>query len=171
MKKNAAYWIERLQLNQHIEGGYFRENYRSSITIEQKNLPGNFGGDRSASTSIYFLLEKNQFSALHRIAADELWHFYTGNCLVIYELTNDGSMKAHRLGNDPEKGELFQVLIRAGNWFGAKLENGDGYALTGCTVAPGFDFADFELADRAALLEQYPQHADIIRSLTGDRET
>jgi len=165
MIKNAAYWIDRLQLNMHIEGGYFRENYKSSISIARENLPASFKGRRSASTSIYFLLEKNQFSAFHRIASDELWHFYTGDCLVIYELTKDGALQEHRLGSNAEKGEMFQVIIKAGNWFGAKLENGGEYALTGCTVAPGFDFEDFELAERSMLIAQYPQHEEIIRSL------
>src|SRR5882724_4485983 len=119
MEKNAAYWIEHLQLNQHIEGGYYKENYRSSLSIRQENLPGSFKGDRSASTSIYFLLEKNNFSALHRIASDELWHFYAGNCLLIYEFLKDGTVEVHRLGNNIDKGEMFQVIIRAGNWFGA----------------------------------------------------
>ena len=170
MEKNAAYWIDALQLNRHIEGGYFKENYRSSLSIAQENLPDIFGGNRSASTAIYFLLEKNQFSALHRIASDELWHFYAGSCLTIYEIAKDGLLKAHRLGNNPEKEESLQVVIPAGNWFGARLENGGDYALTGCTVAPGFDFADFELAERSMLTAQYPQHADIIRALTRNSE-
>ncbi|MBS1600128.1 MAG: cupin domain-containing protein [Bacteroidetes bacterium] len=166
MRKNAAYWIEHLQLHKHVEGGYFKEYYRSDLLVPQQSLPSSFKGDRSASTSIYFLLERNQFSALHRIAADELWHFYAGDCLIIFELLSDGGIQEHRLGNDPEKGEELQVVIRAGNWFGSMLDNGGEYALVGCTVAPGFDFADFELAERTSLIQQYPQHSDVIRSLT-----
>jgi predicted cupin superfamily sugar epimerase len=166
MKKNAAYWIEHLQLNKHIEGGYYKENYRSQLSIPRTNLPDSFKGNRSASTSIYFLLEKNNFSALHRIAADELWHFYAGDCLLIYEFSKEGAMVMHRLGNNADKGETFQVIIRAGNWFGAILDNGGEYALTGCTVAPGFDFSDFELAQRSLLLDQYPRYAEIISLLT-----
>lgn len=166
MEKDAAYWIGRLQLKRHPEGGHFRETYRSSLSIEQRALPASFNGNRSVSTAIYFLLEKDEFSAMHRIASDELWHFYAGDGLVIYELMTDGSLKSHRLGNDAEKGEAFQVVVRAGSWFGARLDNGGEYALVGCTVAPGFDFEDFELAERLQLIELYPQHREIIKSLT-----
>ncbi len=166
MKHNAAYWVSRLQLNAHIEGGYYREIYRSALSIKKENLPGTFHGDRSASTSIYFLLERGKFSAFHRIASDEVWHFYAGDCLLIYELMQDGSIKEHRLGNNPENGESFQLVIKGGNWFASKVSDEGEYALAGCTVAPGFDFADFEMAARSTLLKQYPQHTDIIISLT-----
>jgi len=166
MKRNAAYWIERLGLEKHPEGGYYKEIYRSSLTIPSAGLPSSFRGERVASTSIYFLLEENQFSALHRIASDEVWHFYGGGCLAIFELTNEGNMRVHRLGNNPDEGESLQVVISAGNWFGAKPDNGSEYALVGCTVAPGFDFDDFELAERDGLITQYPVHGHIIRSLT-----
>ena len=166
MKKDAAYWIKHLQLTKHPEGGHFKEYYRSSLSITRSALPVSFNGNRSASTAIYFLLEKNEFSALHRIASDELWHFYAGDGLVIYELMTDGSLQLHRLGNDVDSGEVFQVVVRAGSWFGASLDNGGEYALVGCTVAPGFDFEDFELAERSNLTERYPQHREIIKLLT-----
>ena len=166
MRRNAAYWIERLRLEKHPEGGFYKEIYRSSLKIPATSLPSSFRGDRVASTSIYFLLEENQFSALHRIASDEVWHFYDGDCLAIFELTNEGNMRVHRLGNSPDEGESLQVIISAGNWFGAKPDNGSEYALVGCTVAPGFDFDDFEFAKRDTLITQYPVHERIIRSLT-----
>ncbi|HTQ64934.1 MAG TPA: cupin domain-containing protein [Puia sp.] len=166
MKENAAYWIKKLELTKHVEGGYFKENYRSDLLIAKEHLPESFHGNRPASTSIYFLLEKEQFSALHRIASDEIWHFYVGDCITIYEFKEDGHLTEHHLGNDPEKNESFQVLINAGSWFGAKLKNGGEYALVGCTVAPGFDFAEFEMAERSFLLQLYPAHTNLIMSLT-----
>lgn len=167
MKQSAAYWINRLQLNKHPEGGWFRETYRSAFSFPRQGLPAHFHGDRNFSTGIYFLVERGGFSAFHRIASDELWHFYSGDALVIYELEADGSLKEHYLGSDPEKGEAFQIVIKAGNWFASRLrEQNSEYALVGCTVSPGFDFADFELAKKQELIRQYPQHAALIGSLT-----
>jgi predicted cupin superfamily sugar epimerase len=163
---NAAYWIEKLQLAKHAEGGYFSEVYRSSLTVNKVNLPDPFHGNRNFSTSIYFLLEGEQFSAFHRIASDELWHFYAGDSLIIFEVEQDGNLIEHKLGNNPENGESFQIVIKAGNWFGSRVGNGNGYSLVGCTVSPGFDFEDFELAERKLLIEQFPQHKDLIRNLT-----
>jgi predicted cupin superfamily sugar epimerase len=165
--QTAAYWIEKLQLQKHIEGGAFREVYRSTLIISQRNLPDTFNGNRNCSTSIYFLLENGQYSAFHRIASDELWHFYSGDALTIYEIeATSGELVTHTLGNNPEKGEVFQTAVKAGNWFGSALINGGKYALVGCTVSPGFDFADFELAQRTELIQQYPQHVNLITTLT-----
>src|SRR5882757_5219423 len=102
MRPNAAYWIQQLQLTAHVEGGAFREVYRSELTIPQKALPVFFQGNRNIATSIYFLLAEGQFSAFHRIASDECWHFYFGDALLIYEIGHNGLMVTHRLGNDPE---------------------------------------------------------------------
>lgn len=161
--KSAAYWIEKLDLESHIEGGAFKEVFRSTLILE--NLPAGFKGARNASTSIYFLLQQGQFSAFHRIAADEGWHFYEGSPLTVYEIEENGTLTIHRLGSDFENGERFQTTIKAGSWFASRVE-GEGYALVGCTVAPGFDFADFELATFTTLSAQYPQHQNLIRELT-----
>jgi predicted cupin superfamily sugar epimerase len=166
MRPAAPYWIEKLQLTRHIEGGSFREVYRSSLSVPRKALPVLFQGERNISTSIYFLLEKDQFSAFHRIASDELWHFYFGDPLLIYEITHSGMLNTHLLGCDAEKGEVFQTVIQAGSWFASVPAKGSEYSLAGCTVSPGFDFADFELADRGHLSMQYPRHAGLIASLT-----
>jgi len=125
-----------------------------------------FQGDRSASTHIYFLLAQGQFSAFHRIAADELWHFYAGDPLLVYEIAHNGRLVTHRLGDDPEKGESFHTVISAGSWFASAPAEASEYALVGCTVAPGFDFADFELADREMLAGQYAEYAELIRKYT-----
>ena len=126
--------------------------------LETYRADGSFAG-RNFSTAIYFLLEAGKFSALHRIKSDEVWHFYAGDPLEI-----------HILGRQPILlgAENPQAVVRAGEWFGAKLASDAGYALVGCTVSPGFDFADFEMAKRGELLSQYPQQADMIRRLTAD---
>lgn len=166
MKKAASYWIEKLQLAKHIEGGCYREIYRSPITINKNSLPDSFHGAISVCTAIYFLLEKNQFSAFHRIASDEIWHFYYGDTLIIYEIEPDGKMTEHKLGSNAEAGEVFQAVIKAGNWFASRVAHGEGYALVGCTVSPGFDFEDFELAERKAMIDQFPKHEELIIQLT-----
>lgn len=165
-KRTAEYWISRLQLATHIEGGAFREIYRSPVLAPLSALPSSFTGERSFCTSIYFLLQQHQFSAFHKIKSDEVWHFYYGDALIVYEIDREGRMIEHRLGCDPDNNESFQCVISAGNWFAARLAPGGDYSLVGCTVSPGFDFADFELANRAALAATYPQHEGLIRQLT-----
>lgn len=166
MRPAADYWIRHLQLTEHIEGGAFREVYRSSWQVAPQALPASFDAPRNISTSIYFLLKQDQFSAFHRIKSDELWHFYYGDPLVIYELEMDGTLTQHLLGNDPEQGQQFQCTVKAGNWFASRVQLGRAYSLVGCTVAPGFDFADFELADREQLAIEYPAHRNLIQQLT-----
>ncbi|GAB2176450.1 cupin domain-containing protein [Dongia sp. agr-C8] len=159
---NVSELIDRLQLTPHPEGGWFRETYRASETVAAAALPRRFGGARSISTAIHFLLEAGQCSRLHRIKADEVWHFYAGDPLDVVEIDAAGSLKTTRLGGDL----LYQHVVPAGSWFGASPAEGGRFCLVGCTVAPGFDFADFELADRDALLAEYPRHQDWIRRLT-----
>ena len=166
MRPDASYWIKKLQLTQHVEGGAFRETYRSELTIPRTILPLFFQGDRNTSTSIYFLLASGQFSAFHRIASDEVWHFYFGDPLLVHEIGHNGRLITHLLGTNHEKGESFQTVVKAGSWFASVPAPGSEYALVGCTVAPGFDFADFELADRVTLSQQYPEHAELIQELT-----
>lgn len=166
-KKNAAYWVEKYQMQAHPEGGYFAETYRSTEQIPHLAMPGRFGGARAFSTAIYFLLEGHHYSALHRIEADELWHFYAGDPLEVFVIhPESGKLKVIRLGNNPDAGEVFLAVVRSGMWFGSKPTAGASYSLVGCTVAPGFDFADFELAQRDTLLAKYPQHREVIESLT-----
>ncbi len=150
----------------HPEGGYFAETYRSTESIPHSALPNRFSGDRNFGTGIYFLLENHHFSALHRIQADEMWHFYAGGPLNVYVIHEDGSLEIIKLGSNPDNGEVFQAVVPAGTWFGSKPAAESDYSLVGCTVAPGFDFADFELAERVDLLATYPQHEEVIRWLT-----
>jgi predicted cupin superfamily sugar epimerase len=167
-EREAGYWIAKLGLIEHPEGGYYRETYRSPLLLD--TLPADFSGPRSASTAIYFLLCGDEFSALHRIRSDELWHFYVGGSLTIHCIYPEGLYSEMRLGPDSERGEVFQAVVRAGCWFGATLRAAGTWALVGCTVAPGFDFRDFELAVREELIRRYPQHRVIIQRLTRTAE-
>lgn len=167
MIPEAEYWIEKLGLISHPEGGYFRETYRSHEEIDAAALPARFGGGKRAMcTAICFLLSGYDFSAFHRIRSDEVWHFYCGAPLAVHVLDETGGYSRRLLGRDGEKGELFQLVVRAGTWFGASLECSDSFALVGCTVAPGFDFRDFEMGDRSNLIRLYPHHRALIERLT-----
>jgi predicted cupin superfamily sugar epimerase len=157
----AEHYIETLQLLPHPEGGYYKEIYRADLVIPKTALTYQHLGDRSAMTSIYYLLQHGDFSALHRIASDELWHHYDGGPLTVYEITTDGDLVQHVL----QRGNPFAV-IKAGSWFGCRVETPGSYTLCGCTVAPGFDFADFEMGTRSGLLHEYPEHEAIITGLT-----
>lgn len=163
---NAQHYIQSLNLQPHPEGGYFAETYRSTESIPQGALPGRFGGQRAFGTAIYFLLESHHVSALHRIQADEIWHFYAGGPLEVFVINRDATLAILRLGSDATKGDVFQAVVPAGCWFGSKTAPGTDFSLVGCTVAPGFDFADFELGNRAALLTEFPQHRAVIERLT-----
>ncbi len=159
-------WIESREMQPHPEGGWFREVYRSHETVSQHCLPGRFTGDRAFCTAIYFLLDGSDFSAFHRIRQDELWHFYDGTSLTIHMIDSGGDYSTISLGRDPYANEQPMASVPAGCLFGATVKAACSYALVGCTVAPGFDFADFELPTRDELLEQYPQHRQIIERLT-----
>jgi predicted cupin superfamily sugar epimerase len=163
--KPADYWIDHLHLQPHPEGGFYKETYRSGETIPQNGLPARFPGPRSFSTAIYFLLRSKDRSQFHRIKSDELWHWHAGGMLSIYVLDQQG-VTVHQLGDNLEKAESLQLVIPANRWFGAKLTQENSYVLASCTVAPGFDFMDFELADKKELIKQYPAHKEIVDLLT-----
>ena len=152
--------IKSLKLLPHPEGGYYKEMYRS----EQKvNLDS--GKSRNLSTSIYYLLENEDKSRFHRIESDELWFFHQGNPLEIVSIQN-GMLIKTVLGNNFENGEVPQAVIPARTWFASRVKNNKGYALVSCTVAPGFDFDDFELADRDELIKEFPDLIKYINALT-----
>lgn len=165
--KLPSYWIEKYNLQPHPEGGFYAETYRSAEQISATALPDRFTGDRSHATAIYFLLRSTDFSGFHRIKSDEMWHFYAGQALEIFVISPvSGALEVIRLGADPENGEAFQAVVPAGSWFGSRPALDSLYSLVGCTVAPGFDFQDFEMADRSRLLEDFPQHSKLIYELT-----
>jgi len=160
-------WVDKLQLLPHPEGGFYRENYRSPETIDAASVPERFSGTRSISTAIYFLITAGNFSAFHRIKSDECWHFYTGDPLWVH-LINDatGEYSIIELGNDLSGTGVFQAVVPAGYWFASETKAGGSFSLVGCTVAPGFDFADFELAQRNQLIPEFPAHTILIQRLT-----
>jgi predicted cupin superfamily sugar epimerase len=166
MPKSVQYWINKLNLIAHPEGGYYRETYRSGLSIPREGLPPQFTGPRLVSTAIYFLLDGENFSAFHRLRSDELWHFYAGSPITIHVIEPDGGYSAIHLGSDPEAGDVLQAAIKAGHWFASHVRDPGSFALAGCTVAPGFDFADFELGKRAELVGPYPQHRHLIERFT-----
>ncbi|MBN2527526.1 MAG: cupin domain-containing protein [Deltaproteobacteria bacterium] len=163
--RDAQYWVRRLQLTAHPEGGYYRETYRSDLIIPASALGGTFKGPRNVSTAIYFLLEKKQCSAFHRIRSDELWHFHMGDSLLIHIILDNGTLQSQRLGPHIESGDAFQVVVPKGCWFAAEVLNPESYSLCSCTVAPGFAFDDFELADPEHLAKTYPQYMDLIKRM------
>jgi len=158
--------VKQLELQPHPEGGFFRVTYRDKGVIPHQALPKQFNGSRSYSTAIYFLLPQGKFSALHRIHADEVWHFYLGGPLTVVQISPSGDVEKIVLGSDIEKGQQLQHVVPAGYWFGAYPNPGTDYSLVGCTVAPGFDFADFEMGSRSELLKQFPQVKEVIEQLT-----
>ena len=166
LNKSSAYWIEKLQLAPHPEGGYFRQTYRSDVVIAPEVLPAGFSGARAVSTAIYFLLEGENFSAFHRLRSDEIWHFYVGEPLVVHVIDPAEGYSRILLGNDPEAGQVLQAVVRAGCWFASHVADWKGFAVVGCTVAPGFDFADFEMGKREELVAKYSQHRELISRLT-----
>jgi predicted cupin superfamily sugar epimerase len=167
---SVAALVGGLGLSPHPEGGFYRETYRAPLSLARDALGPDFAGARAASTAIYFLVPVGTFSALHRIRSDEVWHFHVGAPLTISSLSVDGARTDARLGLDLANGEAPQVVVPAGAWFGARIEARDegkgDYALVSCTVAPGFDFADFELGAREDLLRAFPQHRALVESLT-----
>jgi hypothetical protein len=158
-------WIEQYQLQPHPEGGWYKETYKSSETIAAGALPERFTGSRSFSTAIYFLLEQGNFSAFHRIKSDECWHFYAGDPLEVFVLHQDGKLEVITLGSDIVNEQLFQYVVPANCWFASRPAKESTYCFVGCTVAPGFDFADFEMAKANELSALHPQHADVIKEL------
>jgi predicted cupin superfamily sugar epimerase len=166
MHHEAKKYIDQLHLETHPEGGYFKEIYRSGEIILPGRLPERFRKGRSVSTSIYFLLEGKQVSNFHRLKSDEIWHFYNGCGVKIFVIDNYGNLSEFRLGINFENREMLQAVIENDHWFAAELIDKNSYCLVGCTVAPGFDFEDFELADRKELIEAFPEHSDLIERFT-----
>jgi hypothetical protein len=159
---DAAAWIRVLNLAPHPEGGHYRRTFASP---HASAVPG-LTGKRLFSSAIFFLLQSHEKDRLHRLKSDEMWHFYDGSPLTLHLIQPSGEYVALHLGLDPELGQRPQVLVSAGAWFGATVDQPDSFTLAGCTVTPGFDFTDFDLADRADLIRQFPAHAGLIEKLT-----
>lgn len=167
--RDAEYYIAKLGMQRHIEGGAFKEHYRAPLLLAQEQLTAGHKGPRNASTAIYFLLQSGEFSGFHKLASDEVLHFYDGAPMHVYEIDLQAQMHEHVLGRDLEAGQTFSLVIPGGHWFALRCETASSFALIGCTVAPGFDFADFQMDDRASLLQQFPQHEKLIVEMTFER--
>ena len=153
----SSYWINELGLSKHPEGGYFREIYRS---------PRN-RNNRSFVTSIYYLIDGNDFSAFHKIDADEIWHFYYGSSLTLFIIDERNSRLTRKvLGNNYKKKESLEIVIESNNWLAAQVNNKLTYSLVGCTVIPGFEFEYYELGERDKLFSLFPEHKKIIEKFT-----
>ena len=157
--------IQQYELQPHPEGGWYCQTYKSDEQIGVESLPQRFGGNRAFSTAIYFLLEQGNFSAFHRIKSDECWHFYAGDPLHIYIIYESGELAHISLGNDFDQGQTFQYVVPANCWFATRPAPESEYCFVGCTVSPGFEFADFELANSTELSAIYPKHKKIIEQL------
>ena len=157
------FWVKKLDLQAHPEGGFYKESYRSDEEIPAKALPSRFKGKRSVSTAIYYLLGEGDFSAFHRILSDETWHFYAGEPLQLLIINSSGELQEIMLGIG-ESPQTPQFTVKAEDWFAAKSTG--AYTLCGCTVAPGFDFSDFEMGNAIKLKNEFPQHAKIIEAFS-----
>jgi predicted cupin superfamily sugar epimerase len=151
---NAQYWIEKLELLPHPEGGFYKEMYRSEEIIDQTALPERYIGNRSFATQIYFMLLRHNHSSFHRLNSDETWHFYDGSPVIIYLLSKKTGLQEISLGISTDS--MPQFTIPKNCWFAAEVRGEGEFSLIGCTVAPGFDFADFELAKRGSLFKEFP---------------
>jgi len=157
--KNAAYWIQHLDLGPHPEGGYYKEVFRSKQQVVRS------GTDemKQACTSIYYLLEGADYSGFHRIASDELWYFHKGEPLLIHIIDENGGYSSIEL-SDKSSGVL-SAVVEAGLWFASEIPSRNGFTLVSCAVAPGFEFSEFEMANKQALMLLYPQHAGLFDRL------
>lgn len=158
--------VNKLGLQPHPEGGFFKETYRSAEFISQECLPAEFNGKRNHSTCIYFLLRSEDFSAFHKIHQDEAWHFYEGSPIRLVMISPTGELSEIVIGRNILECEVPQCIVPKHYWFAAKIIEANTFALVGCTVAPGFDFADFVLPKRNELINLFPQHTEIITEFT-----
>lgn len=164
---SAVQIIERLGMQPlREEGGYFVETYKSEELVPRVGLPERYPSERAFGTAIFYLLTPDTCSALHRLASDEIFHFYLGDPVTMLQLHPDGSSEVRTLGHDILQGQELQVVAPKGTWQGSFLDEGGEFALLGCTVAPGFEYADYEHASRQALLDQYPDQRELIIRLT-----
>lgn len=158
-KKNATDWIAHLNMSPHPEGGYYKEVYRS----EQQVSRAGYEKIMSACTSIYYLLEGAEFSGFHRLLSDEIWYFHTGSPINLHIIDKNGQYHREELSAS-DSGNL-SIAVSGRSWFAAEISEKEGFSLVSCVVAPGFDFAEFEMADKADMLASYPSYSNIIERL------
>ena len=144
----GKYFIEKLHLEPHQEGGYFRRYKEAEDTVD---------GELRLWSSTYYLVKDREVSHLHRLNSDEIWYYHSGSSMVLYIIGVDGKLRQEKLGLDIEHGEQPQILAKKGEIFGALME-GTGYSLVSCMVSPEFRYEDFEILERSVLVEKYPQY-------------
>jgi predicted cupin superfamily sugar epimerase len=152
---NAKYWIQKLEMLPHPEGGFYKETFRSKLHVDAG------WGQRNALTSIHYLLEGDDYSGFHKIKSPELWYYHGGGTLHIHELTAAGNYRKHVLNAQNPF-----AAIEPKSWFASEVANQKGFVLVSCAVAPGFDFADFEMAKKENLLVKFPNQVDVIQRLS-----
>lgn len=163
MQYTAQYFIDNLNLVEHPEGGYYTSTFRAEDHIAVRDV------ERPIYTSIYFLLRSQDISHLHRLKSDELWYYHGGSSLTVHMIHPDGTYEAKKLGLNLEAGEVPQVAVPKNTIFGSSVDDPDTFSLVGCMVAPGFDFADFELFTQAELLADFPHHEEVIRKMAYEK--
>ncbi len=162
--------IEHFDLLPHPEGGFYKETYRSLEEAAVDREEPQKVVQRSFATGIYFLLPKGKISTWHRIQSDEMWHFYLGDPMALYQIDPKGQCETIILGSDFVKGQKLQHVVPKGSWFGGHPLEESRYSFVGCTVSPGFDFDDFEMAEHGKLVKLYPEHKEIINRLYPQRQ-
>jgi uncharacterized protein len=162
---DPQYYVSKLGLTPHPEGGYYKETFRSTEMTSDQELTVNFEGKRKLYTSIYFLLTSNDISHFHRLKSDELWYYHAGSPLTVHIIDENGDYKEIKLGLNLDKGEVPQALVPKNSIFGSSVMDEDTFSLVGCMVSPGFEYKDFELFTQNELLLKYPQHKDVIMKM------
>jgi predicted cupin superfamily sugar epimerase len=162
LNKDANYWINKLNLREHAEGGYFTETYVSDMLITSPK----YDGPRYACTAIYYLLVEDQFSSFHTMRSEELWHFYAGSSLTLHIIGTDREIYNVKLGKNIDNEEKFLAAVKSGSWFAASVDDTTSYSLVGCIISPGFDYQDWKLGNVEALTKLYPQHKSTIEKYT-----
>ena len=167
-QQDPQFYISKLGLEPHPEGGYFRRTFESKEQTSDQELTVHFEGKRMLYTSIYFLLTSNDVSHFHRLQSDELWYYHAGSPLSVHMIDENGVYTEHKLGLDLENGEVPQVLVPKNTIFGSSVKDQDTFSLVGCMVSPGFEYQDFELFTQEELLSKYPEHKEIILKIAYD---
>jgi len=166
---DAQYYVTKLGLIPHPEGGYYKQTFASEERTSDQELSVNFEGKRKLYTSIIFLMGSQDISHFHRLKSDELWYYHAGSPLTVHIIDENGDYREIKLGLNFEKGEVLQALVPKNSIFGSSVMEEDTFSLVGCMVSPGFEFQDFELFTQKELLSTYPQHEDVIMKLAYEK--
>ncbi|MDA3838231.1 MAG: cupin domain-containing protein [Candidatus Delongbacteria bacterium] len=167
----AEYFIDKLKMESHVEGGYSKEVYKNAHTITDGSYKIEFEDERSLSSTIHFLLKSGQVSKFHKLKFDEIWFYHYGCPIIVHMIDERGIYTQMKLGLNIEAGENVQILIPANVIFGAEPMEKDSFSLVSCMVSPGFDYRDFILYEEEELISSYPKHAKIIHKLNGNKKS